>query len=166
MRVLVIGLLALAVAGCAEGGSVPVSSLQVAPQTPAKTLDRSATAPADTAAPAASDGAEPEPTDAATPEPAPGKVVVKGKGSQKTTRFELADGDYAVVVTGKGPRSGNVIVDLVLASDKNEYEGLVNEIADKGAYSYETNLYGLAADSYYLDAVMPGGGWTVTFTPQ
>lgn len=63
-------------------------------------------------------------------------------------------------------RLGRVIVHLVLASDKTQDEGLVNEIADKGAYSYDDNIYGVVAGAYYLDAIMPGGAWTVTFTPQ
>jgi hypothetical protein len=48
-------------------------------------------------------------------------------------------------------------------------ELLVNEISDGGSYKYATASYGQGCSTlepcYYLDATMPSGSWTVTFTP-
>lgn len=102
------------------------------------------------------------------PTPEPGKVTVKGNGSRKTKPFSLASDNYDVVVKGKGGR-GNVAV--VLYTVSGEYQDLlVNEISDGGSFRYETAQYDLgcatSSGCYYLDATMPDGGWSVTFTPM
>jgi hypothetical protein len=99
----------------------------------------------------------------ATPTPAPLQpVVVKGSGSRNTKPFTLA-GDYTVVITGKGDIN-NVSIVLHDAQSQAYVDLLVNEISRGGMYRYETVQYGLDG-TYYLDAEMPDGAWTVTFTP-
>lgn len=99
----------------------------------------------------------------ATPTPVPPKpVIVKGSGSRNTKPFTLA-GDYTVVITGKGDKS-NVSIALRDAQSQEYVDLLVNEISRGGKYRYETVQYGLDG-TYYLDALMPDGAWTVTFTP-
>lgn len=103
----------------------------------------------------------------ATPAP-PTAVVVKGSGSKNTKPFNLPSGDYTVTIKGKSKDryGGNVIVHLVARADESDTEYLVNEIkSGKGNYKYSTNVYGVAGGSYYLDVSMPGGAWSVTFTP-
>lgn len=102
------------------------------------------------------------------PTPEPGRVTVKGDGSRKTKPFSLASDDYDVVIKGKGGR-GNVAV--VLYTVSGEYQDLlVNEISPGGVFRYETAQYDLGCATstgcYYLDAAMPDGDWTVTFTPM
>jgi hypothetical protein len=105
------------------------------------------------------------PTASPTPEPTPEParpVVVKGKGSQKTKPFDMPGGDFTVTITGNG--DGNVIASLNLrGGDVFAGEGLFNEIAH-GKYKYETVVYGLDPETYYIDMTNTNA-WVVTFTP-
>lgn len=102
------------------------------------------------------------------PTPAPQPVKVSGKGSRTTKPFTLPEGDYEVIVSGKATDrwGGNVIIELMpVGGGFLDTEFLFNEIADRGKYKWDTVVYGVDGGKYYLDAMMPGGAWTVTFKP-
>jgi len=106
--------------------------------------------------------------DALYPTPKPGRVVVNGTGSRNSKPFALATDAYDVVIKGTGER-GNVAI--VLMSVNGEYvDLLVNEVSRGGSYRYETAQYDLGCSTnsgcYFLDATMPNGAWSVTFTPM
>ncbi len=107
----------------------------------------------------------PRPAAPRAPQPTP---TIEGVGSQNSKPFELS-GDYTVTITGTatGPYGGNVIVHLN-RKDGTDWQGLWSEIVpnQQDRYSYSTQAYSVKDGLYYLDAITPGGAWTVTFTPQ
>jgi hypothetical protein len=74
----------------------------------------------------------------------------------------MPGGDFTVTITGNG--DGNVIASLVLrGGDVFDGQSLFNEISH-GKYKYETVVYGLDPESYYIDMTNTNA-WVVTFTP-
>jgi hypothetical protein len=94
-------------------------------------------------------------------------VTVSGKGISKSKTFNLA-GDYEVTWTAQADSHVGCYHGASLARKDGEYvDGtLVNEIfKDAKKHTGTTNLYGLDATAYYVDA-SSGCSWSFTFAPQ
>jgi len=139
----------LALVGCSGQALPPVAqpSFTLTPATSPESLTASASA------------AEPS-------TPARSAVTITGKGIQKSKPFAL-QGDYTVTWNATPDSSVGCYHGASLERVDGTFlnETLVNELLNsKASASGETNLYGLDAARYYIQA-NSGCTWSFTFSP-
>ena len=159
-----LGATVLLVVACASGSTATV----------APTAKPALAAESPSCAPAQAETSAPPAAETSAPPAAAAAVVVKGSGRQNTKPFTLGAGSYGITVKGESSRD-NERVYLILypvtpdpsnARDQAGWLLFNGERVGKGTYTLETNEYNLDGREYYLDANMPEGAWTVTWTPQ
>lgn len=124
---------------------------------------------------AAQEAAQAAPVAAPAPPAAPvaeQPTTLSGTTSQNTRAFQLAGGSYTAKWTAKlQARQSSCYVGARLnrADDQSMVESVMSTTLNQqtaASASGETQLYGVKAGRYYLDATTTGCDWGVTFIPS